>query len=322
MRPKHSFLEDVGHIALQACQLGTLYRAMRENARKIRLIHCHDALGCERHELFAGLQFGYGGRSGITVMRAASLAFIAAINTVPQSLTAPLGQFAAILYREARQATRSIHGFASLEGSCRASSLTQAAIAASERAWLIGREFKRRDYSSQIEKRAFSGHYEGIVASHKAHAGLRSPVALAQRGSIDAATRCTAFIQFAYVCSQPLQAVAHHLVVVASIGVVGKLRGIIALPTSRVVVHRHYNNTSCTFKQEFGIIAHIEVSRSIVHATVAPAFEPLAVALHGSRVYGMSARYAACIKVELGSPLLDEAFNITWGFCQNYNLAP
>lgn len=55
------------------------------------------------------LEFGYVGRNCKLVVRAAFLTFVATIDLIPGAVLDPFGQFAPVLYKLARQASRGIH---------------------------------------------------------------------------------------------------------------------------------------------------------------------------------------------------------------------
>ena len=129
-------------ISSQSGKFGSLYRTVGENAAELFLSHREDVVAGERQQFGLGLELGRGVAGGLTVVRAALLALVAAVNAVAYHACHPLGQVALVLDGEAREASARIYRLAAPQRAAGTRLLAGTALLAMVKTRLVGLQFK------------------------------------------------------------------------------------------------------------------------------------------------------------------------------------
>ena len=223
---------DVGGIAVQGGEFGALYGGVAEEGGVSLLVHLEYVVDGEGESLGDGSKFGDFGGGGVDVVGAGFLAGVAAVEAVAEADS--FGNIAAVFDGEAREAAACIDG--AVVADCLGGAVDEAAAAAD--AWrdarFVGLQSGGGDYKPEEVVGAEGGDYELVVYSYEPQSCLLCPISLAQRGCID--TDARRGTEGGEVIDNGCEAVAHHLVVVVAIGVVGDLRVLRLLFLARQVV--------------------------------------------------------------------------------------
>ena len=229
---KWRLFADVGGVAVEGGEFGSLYGGVAEEGGVSLLVHLENVVDGEGEASRRGGKFGDFGGGGVDVVGTRFLAGVAAVEAVAEADS--FGDFAAVFNGEAREAAACIDG--AVVADCLGGAIDEAAAATD--AWrdarFVGLQRGCGDYEAEEVVGAEGGDYELVVHANEAKSGLLSPVSLAQRGCID--TDARRGTEGGEVIDNGCEAVAHHLVVVVAIGVVGDLRVLRLLFLARQVV--------------------------------------------------------------------------------------
>lgn len=229
---KWRLFADVGGVAVEGGEFGALYGGVAEEGGVSLLVHFEYVVDGEGESLGDGSKFGDFGGGGVDVVGAGFLAGVAAVEAVAEADS--FGNIAAVFNGEAREAAACIDG--AVVADCLGGAVDEAAAAAD--AWrdarFVGLQSGGGDYKPEEMVGAEGGDYELVVYSYEPQSCLLCPVSLAQRGCID--TDARRGTEGGEVIDNGCEAVAHHLVVVVAIGVVGDLWVLRLLFLARQVV--------------------------------------------------------------------------------------
>ncbi len=284
-------------ISSQSGKFDSLYRTVGENAAELFLSHREDVVAGERQQFGLGLELGRGVAGGLTVVRAALLALVAAKDAVSYHALYPLWQVASVLDGEAREAAACVDGLATTQRPAGACPLTGSALLALVEARLVGLQLECREQHSQEEIRAAARDDELVVPPGEANAGSLCPVPLAQRCRIDTRPRLAPRGLLNGLAQLP-QPLLDYLVVVAAVGIVGDLRRLWVLKHLGVVVHRHHYHRARPLEQQLGVLPDCVMVVRPVHAPVLAAGKPVVIAFHSSIIHTIDSCNAACVKAQ------------------------
>jgi hypothetical protein len=119
------------------------------------------------------------------------------------------------------------------------------------------------------------------VASDEAYTGLYGPVALHQRGCVDTYPESSSVVYLIESGGHPLQACAHHLMIIAPISIPCKLWSICRLTSRRIVAVGGHNYRAGLFKQIARIAPDVGIAVEIIHPGIISVAYPSLASLPG-----------------------------------------
>ena len=195
------------------------------------------------------------------------------------------------------------------------------ATLAREGARRVGRQLERGQQLAQEKIASTAGYDDKAVEPRVPDACTLRPVALKHGGRVHThAARATRELLDA--ARQLPSAVAHHLVVIAPVGVIGHLCRAGRLETAWIVVHGQAYHRLGAGQQQGGVAAQVAVVARPGHAAVFALGQPLAIAVSRLAAHRARLGIAAGVKAQEPRLLLHAQGNITWGAAQSCNLSP